>query len=473
MAFSADVERFIKDYLKEVQEQNAAVFAGAGLSKGSGAVDWISLLKEFAEELHLDAGRESDLVTLTQYYLNHHGQNRSSINKKLLEEFHHGLTPNDNHRILARLPIGTYWTTNYDKLIETALTEAGKVVDAKHSVQQLTTTIPGRDVIVYKMHGDVDMPHETILSKDEYERYPTTHGPFLNALAGDLTGKTFLFIGFSFTDPNMEFVLSRIRIAFKTGQRHHYCIFREVKREKDDTDASYTYRQVKQEHAIKDLQRFNIRIVLVKEFSEITDILKELERRFKQRTVYISGSAAIYDPYPAGVAQSFIGNLSKELVKSNHTIVSGFGLGVGSHVITGALKEVYVGKGKTLKDQLLLRPFPAGAGADKNDRYREDMLSYAGIAIFLFGNKKEGGKQVPSAGMIREFEIAEKMGMLLLPVGCTGYVAKELWERVWKEYDRYFPGRAHEVEFKWLGKPGLDLDKALALIVSMLTPPKS
>lgn len=472
MGIPLEIERFIHDYLKEIQEHNIAIFAGAGLSIGSGAVDWTGLLRDFAEELKLDVEQETDLVTLTQYYLNHHGQNRSSINRRLLQEFHHGLHPNENHRILARLPIPTYWTTNYDKLIEMALTEAGKVVDPKYSVQQLAGTVPGRDVTVYKMHGDVDLPHETILSKDEYERYHTTHGPFLNALTGDLTGKTFLFIGFSFTDPNLDFVLSRIRIAFKKDQRHHYCIFREVKKKSGETDASFVYRQIKQEHAIKDLQRFNIRVLLVKEYEEVTEILAELERRFKHRTVCISGSAATYEPYPAPDAQGFISQLTRELVKRDYKIVSGFGFGVGSHVINGALEEVYLNKGKTLKDQLLLRPFPTGAGGDNYDRYREDMLAYAGIAIFLFGNKEDTGAVVSADGMRKEFEIAERNGMLMLPVGCTGYMAKELWERIWRDYDRYFPDGAHKLVFKELGEPGLDLNKAAALILSILTPPK-
>ena len=473
MPFSTGINRFITDYLKDVQEHNAAVFAGAGLSMGSKAVDWANLLREFAEELNLDVEKETDLVTLTQYYLNHHGQNRSSVNKKLLQEFHHGLEPNDNHRILARLPIATYWTTNYDKLIETALLEAAKVVDVKHSVRQLAVTVPGRDVTVYKMHGDVDMPHETVLSKDEYEKYHATHGPFLNALAGDLTGKTFLFVGFSFTDPNLDFVLSRIRIAFKSDQRHHYCIFREVNKKTDEPPESFAYRRVKQEHAIKDLQRFNIRVLVVEEYADITTILAELERRFKHRTVYISGSAATYDPYPENAAQAFIAKLTKELVKRDHKIVSGFGLGVGSFVITGALEQVYMLAGKTVKDQLILRPFPIGVGGDKHERYREDMLSYAGIAIFLFGNKEQDGRQVPASGMMQEFDIAERTGMLVLPVGCTGSAARELWERVVKAYDRYFVNRATEAAFMELGELGLDLDRALALILFILTPPKS
>jgi len=472
MTFSSDIESFLRDYLKEVQEQNAAIFAGAGLSMGSRAIDWSGLLRDFALELKLDVAKEPDLVLLTQFYLNHVGQNRSSINKKLLEEFHHGLRPNDNHRIIARLPISTYWTTNYDKLIELSLADAGKIVDVKHSVLQLAHTVPGRDVTVYKMHGDVDLPQHTILSKDEYERYHVTHGGFLNALSGDLTGKTFLFLGFSFTDPNLDYVLSRIRIMYRDNQRRHYCIFREVKKKENETDKEFLYRQIRQDHVVKDLQRFNIQVLIVNEFEDITAILTELERRFKQRTVCISGSAAVYDPYTESQAHEFLNRLASELVKRKHKIVSGFGTGVGIHIINGALKEVYENEHKSLKDELILRPFPVGSGGDIVNQYREDMLAYAGIAIFVFGNKMEGSNTVHADGMRKEFAIGERNGMLLLPVGCTGHVARELWEHVWKNYDKYYPGRMFEPVFRELGQSHLDINRALELILTILPPSK-
>lgn len=55
-------EAFLADYLKELRENNAAVFVGAGLSRGAGYVDWIGLLSPIAAGLGLDAKRETDLV---------------------------------------------------------------------------------------------------------------------------------------------------------------------------------------------------------------------------------------------------------------------------------------------------------------------------------------------------------------------------------------------------------------------------
>jgi len=63
-------------------------------------------------------------------------------------------------------------------------------------------------------------PDDAIISKDQYEKYFQTHGAFINTLSGDLVSKTFLFIGFSFTDPNLDYILSRIRITFKTTKEN-------------------------------------------------------------------------------------------------------------------------------------------------------------------------------------------------------------------------------------------------------------
>ena len=62
---------FIRKYLQSIRSGNAAIFAGAGLSKSAGFVDWATLLKDVAEELGLDSKREvGNLPELAQFYFN-------------------------------------------------------------------------------------------------------------------------------------------------------------------------------------------------------------------------------------------------------------------------------------------------------------------------------------------------------------------------------------------------------------------
>lgn len=470
---SKEIESFINEFLKELDEGNTAIFAGAGLSVASGHVDWAGLVKDFATELNLDVSKETDLIALVQYHLNANANNRHQLNQKIANEFHHGKTPNENHRILAKLPISTYWTTNYDKLIEKALEAENKIVDVKYVEKHLSTSIHGRKAVVYKMHGDVDHPDDAILSKDDYEKYYKTHPTFLNALAGDLVSKTFLFLGFSFTDPNLEFILSRIRVTHTNHQRRHYAIFKRVQQKHEESVADFTYRKVKQELFIQDLLRFNVKVLLVEEYPDITIILKEIENRYKRKTIYISGSAHEYGEWSPSVAESFITSISKSLIRNNYKIVSGFGLGVGSFVINGVLEEVYLNKKENLGDQLLLRPFPQGESVQHIwPAYREDMISYAGISIFIFGNKIKDGNLVPADGVRKEFEIAKTQNVLLVPIGATGFITRELYNEILDDFANYYGSVELLDEFKELGdetKTPEELIESLLKFINKIT----
>jgi hypothetical protein len=79
------IEAFIRNFSKEVKENNAAIFAGAGLSVGAGFVDWKSLLRPITEELGLDVDKEDNLVSVAQYHCNEKLQNRNRLNQLLIK----------------------------------------------------------------------------------------------------------------------------------------------------------------------------------------------------------------------------------------------------------------------------------------------------------------------------------------------------------------------------------------------------
>lgn len=438
-----DISLFIDRYVKEIQNYTAAMFIGAGFSMNAGYVDWKSLLSGIAEDLGLDIEKETDLVSLAQYNYNENGQNRGVINHALFEEFTKEKDLDENHRILARLPISTFWTTNYDSLIEEALRDARKTVDVKHCNSQLSLTVPHRDAIVYKMHGDKSNPNEAILIKDDYEQYYQKHAQFITSLSGDLISKTFLFIGFSFSDPNLDYILSRIRIDYKENNRQHYAIMRNVSKNDYESEADYDYAKRKQELFMGDLKRYSIKPLMIDDYSEITDILKEINRRLNHNNVFVSGSAYEYSEYSEDekAATDFIQSLSQRLIQKGFNIISGFGLGVGSAVIYGALQEIYMKNQRINDERLLLRPFPQGEDYKAMwKEYREDMISRAGVSIFIFGNKydAENESTVLAGGMKQEFEIAVKQHNLIVPVGCTGYMAHKIWEEIHEDLSKYY-----------------------------------
>lgn len=406
--------------------------------------DFYKLYEEdLKPKLKLNTWRTKDVI-FQKKLIPYFKEKKMNENDVIFDEFTKEKDVDENHRIIARLPISTYWTTNYDSLIEDALIEEKRVVDVKYNNKQLSLTKPHRDAIVYKMHGDRSNPDEAILIKDDYEKYYRDHAQFITALSGDLISKTFLFVGFSFSDPNIDYILSRVRIDYgNQNNRQHYAIMRKVNTNDYEDRAEYEYEKRKHEFFVEDLKRYNIRALLIDEYSEITDILNEISKRLNQNNIFISGSAKEYGDYTEKDALELINILSQQLIAQDFNIISGFGLGVGSAVITGALQEIYMNKKRVNEDRLLLRPFPQGIIDDSTrqnlwKKYREDMISRAGVSVFLFGNKLVDGKVVLANGMRSEYEIAVDMHNLIVPVGCTGYIAQEIWNEINKDLSAYY-----------------------------------
>ena len=450
MEFTQNQMKFITDFITEINNGDAAIFAGAGLSAASGFVNWKELLRDLADELKLDIEKEHDLISVAQYHFNKF--KRGKINNKIINEFTTLTTGNENHKILSRLDIDTYWTTNYDKLIERSLESEGKTVETKIRNLDFSRNIKKKDAIVYKMHGDKDSPDEAILTKDDYETYNDKKEFFSTALRGDLLSQTFLFIGFSFDDPNLEYILSRIKVLLKDNTPTHYCFFKELSQaDFNDLDKSdeenkedFIYAKIKQELKIDDLIRYGIHAVMIKEYNEITEILGEIEKRIKRRNIFVSGAAHDYTPYSELEAKDLIHSLSYKLAQDEYKIVSGYGLGIGSIVINGALDFKLNSNYRNLDDLLILRPFPQIQSGTKSisevwTEYRNEMISKAGIAIFVFGNKMVDGELVNSNGMEEEFQICLKHNVIPIPIGATGSVSKDLWKEVTSKLQSYYP----------------------------------
>lgn len=430
-------EELIRNYVKAIREGNAAVFAGAGLSRSSGFVDWKGLIKPLAIDIDLDVEKETDMLSIAQFYRNRK-RTRTAINQEILDAFSKDVKENENVQILSRLPIFTYWTTNYDRLLEEGIRSANRKPDVKYETDQLSNMMRDRDAIVYKMHGDVEHPAKAVLTKEDYELYECHRPLFRTALKGDLISKVFLFIGFSFADPNLDYILSQIRSLLGENIPNHYCFFKRVQRSEFSDKEEYVYCLAKQDLQEDNLRNYGIQTVFVDSYDEITDIIHEIEKVSKLKNVFISGSASKYtDPWNQNEAEELARKLAKKLVYEDYRIVSGFGLGIGSAVVNGALDVIYKDKYRHLDRHLSLYPFPQNISnsekrKEKWKEYREKIIEDTGVAIFMFGNKidQESGDKIIAEGCIEEFKIAKNRGNVIIPIGSTGDAAKKIFDEV-------------------------------------------
>ncbi|HCM88433.1 MULTISPECIES: SIR2 family protein [Vagococcus] len=439
--YSRDIQKFIEDYSKSLRNGNAAIFAGAGLSIPSGAMGWPDLLKDVAENLGLSNDKYVDLITLAQYYVNQE-DSRTELSELIMESFspRAGLEINETQKILSKLPIDTIWTTNYDNLIEKAFKLEYKNVLVKKSPEDfsLNSSRYKTDVILYKMHGDKDTPEKAIITKDDYETYNDTHLVYTTALKGDLVEKKFLFIGFSFEDPNLEYILARIRSLIGQNKPKHYFFIEKVIRKENESVESFELRKTKQKLKIKDLKRYRIYAVEINSYNkDIPNILQIIKSKVNMNNIFISGASIEENEKKCS---DLVNTIVPRLIDdSKNKIISGYGLGIGSLIINNVLDKVTENRWLKFDDTLKLYPFPQGEYSAKNwTIYRKKMIADAGIAIFIFGTKKDkNGVEVESKGMLEEFEIAHELGCKIVPVGCSGGVSKKIYETMKSNINEY------------------------------------
>lgn len=116
------------------------------------------------------------------------------------------------------------------------------------------------------------------------------------------------------------------------------------------------------------------------------------------------------------------------------------------------------------------RPFPQGDDEIKKlwQQYREDMISYSGISIFILGNKLENDKIVLSDGMRAEFDISRKQGNFLIPVGRTGYISKELWKEYMDEISSKEEFALYKQSFQKIGDESTPLNELINEVLTII-----
>jgi len=440
---------FLDSYLNAMISKRAAIFAGAGLSVPAGFVDWKALLRPLAEDIGLDISREHDLLRVVQYSINQAG-GRARVNNQLIEEFDRRLRPTPNHELLTQLPINFFWTTNYDSLIEDSLRDAGRMVAVNHSQEQLTSRSNSAEVVVYKIHGDKSRPDQCVLSQDDYERFADTRGEFIGILQSSLVEKTFLFLGYSLSDPNVDHILARLRVRFGPDRREHFWITKRPLPHEFEDESRYWYERGRDDLRMRDLQRYGIQTLSIESFDEITKLLEELIKLYRRRFVFMSGAAYDFAPLGHSELESLVRSIGELLATEEYTLISGGGLGIGTAAVLGAV--AYASKqGINASERVRVTAFEQDIDGDDGrelvyQQYREQMLKEAGFAIFVSGNRQNGASVGDAAGVRKEFDTAIRKGVVPIPVGATGHIATKLWQLVRDKPHKYYDGdHVHQV----------------------------
>jgi hypothetical protein len=466
--------QLVNAYAAAIGNSDAALFVGAGLSRESGYVDWKGLLRGCAEELGLDLDREYDLVAVAQYYLNLSAQNRYGLNRMLVDEFSRQGEFTENHRIIGRLPISTIWTTNFDTLIEKALDGAGRRVDVKSVDADIAIPKKRRDVVLYKMHGDIAHPGEIVISKADYERYARDHPVFQTSLEADLVAKTFLFLGFSFADPNLNYMLGHLNTLLEENQPQHFAIMRRARQSRalgDEGHAIFEYERNKQNLLIGELKRYGIRTHLIDRFSDVAEILCEIEEAALRKNVFVSGSAHQFaDSFGDRRIGDLCERLGEALVKHENKLISGFGLNIGQSVVKGAVLKLHTQKDVGFEERIVLRPFPRDVPPDVSEpeflaQYRRSIIAQCGYAVFISGTSR---RSTVSEGVMEEYRIARELRKVPIPIGATGFAAEEIWKEIREDREEVYGGRVSAELYDRLNDSSLENEELVRAVFEVI-----
>jgi hypothetical protein len=197
--------------------------------------------------------------------------------------------------------------------------------------------------------------------------------------------------------------------------------------------------------------------------------MKRIEFEVIKNNVFISGSAHDYNSFKNLTdASKFIVDLSRKLIVEKNKIISGYGIGVGGYVIDGVMSAIFDEKLR-IDDHLILRPFPQHTINKQNlseiwESHRRGSISLSSYAIFMFGNKVKEDEVVIADGVIKEFLIAEELGKYVIPIGSTGYAAKEISTMTKSNPEKYW----YLTDSYCVLDESLDVDKIYEEIVKIL-----
>jgi hypothetical protein len=195
-----------------VKQRKAILFAGAGLSCHLGLPSFDALKAHIGERLHLPNWSAFEFPALAEYYLLKE-QNRDELLSWIERTWrprNANILASEPHRCLVELDFPVIYTTNYDSLLECAFASAHKPFSKVVGVQDLAEATPGHTEII-KFHGDFSDPNTIVLTESSFLRRMSLDGPLDIRLRADSVARPLLFVGYSMSDPNIRYLLFKLR----------------------------------------------------------------------------------------------------------------------------------------------------------------------------------------------------------------------------------------------------------------------
>lgn len=234
-----DNKIFIKELSKKYQEGDLIPFIGAGFSVPFKIPNWETLIRDCAIDFGIENVNGTNFLQTIDFDLKNYDYWSAVDNvKKYLNRSDEDIQDFIVEKILAQLEscdknidnnykdldvsgFNIYFTTNYDHLLSEnvkTVFQGSNLKDLKENIQKLVADKTNKRI--FHLHGNITDRSSIVISSKMYdELYKMENYQKLFGLFGGT--KTFIFLGFSFSDLYIQQIIKKNKSVFKSK---HYII---------------------------------------------------------------------------------------------------------------------------------------------------------------------------------------------------------------------------------------------------------
>jgi hypothetical protein len=221
--------------LRAVEQRKCVLFVGPGLSSLAGYPTWSELVDLLvAEARKMPRARTDglekfqacgDYFTLAEFARS--TLPRDEFRQILKREFGRPVPSTPAHEAIAGTDYRGFITTNYDRLLESAVTQVRMAMPSTFtpsSYSELASALYDPDTFVFKMHGDLLEPSSVVISASDYDRLILRSPHVRSFLQAVFISNTLLFVGYSLRDPDFQLILKELTLIFQGYLPRHFAL---------------------------------------------------------------------------------------------------------------------------------------------------------------------------------------------------------------------------------------------------------
>lgn len=225
------------------ERKKLVLFIGAGLSAPCGISMWKELMSRLIEECIAHGCCKRDAELLKKWRNKKQYTKVAEKCKKLLPGGSFITTvrractptrgPSKVHKAILSLSLLPFIiTTNFDKVLENTYSPpgTGTVPVFTHLPDEIGLAINQDGFFIFKLHGDIDRPSTIILTQKEYDGMKGNK--VLDIwLKTVFFNNTLLFVGYSISDPDINYFLKSLKTELDTYAKPHYAIISYIRQQ--------------------------------------------------------------------------------------------------------------------------------------------------------------------------------------------------------------------------------------------------